>query len=138
MDDPGSTMTIILVLILVLVNAFFAMSKTAVISFNDTKLRKEAEDGNKKAKRIAKIVDAPNNFLTTVKVAKNLSGFLAAAFAAIALSDSGAAKMLADFIGEYIPVESGMIFPHLDKLRTARMQNTNEQPMLIIERSPIR
>ena len=39
---------------------------------------------------------------------------------------------------EYIPVESGMIFPHLDKLRAARMQNTNGQPMLIIERSPIR
>ena len=39
---------------------------------------------------------------------------------------------------EYIPVESGMIFPHLDKLRAARMQNTNGQPMLIIERAPIR
>ena len=109
MDDPGSTMTIILVLILVLVNAFFAMSKTAVISFNDTKLRKEAEDGNKKAKRIAKIVDAPNNFLATVKAAKNLSGFLAAALAANELANSGAAKMLADFIGEYVPVGSGII-----------------------------
>ena len=32
MDDPGSTMTIILVLILVLVNAFFAMSKTAIVT----------------------------------------------------------------------------------------------------------
>ena len=70
MDDPGSTMTILLVLILVLANAFFVMSKTAVISFNDTKLRKEAEDGNKKARRIAKIVDEPNNFLTTVKRGK--------------------------------------------------------------------
>ena len=109
MDDPGSTMTILLVLILVLANAFFVMSKTAVISFNDTKLRKEAEDGNKKARRIAKIVDEPNNFLTTVKVAVTLSGFFATAVAAKEFANSGAAKMFADFIGEYVPVDSEII-----------------------------
>ncbi len=109
MDDPGSTMTIILVLILVLVNAFFVMSKTAVISFNDSKLRKEAEDGNKKARRIAKIVDEPNNFLTTIKVAVTLSGFLATAAAAKEFADSGAAKMFADYIGGYLPVDSDII-----------------------------
>jgi len=109
MDDPGSTMTFILVLILVLANAFFVMSKTAVISFNDTKLRKEAEDGNKKAKRIAKIVDEPNNFLTTVKVAVTLSGLLAASAATAEFAESGAAKMLADFVAEYVPVGSDVI-----------------------------
>lgn len=109
MDDPGSTMTIILVLILVLVNALFAMSKTAVISFNDAKLRKEAEDGNRKARRIAKIVDEPNNFLITVKVAATLSGFLATAVAAMEFSNSGAVKMFSDFIGEYITVGSDVI-----------------------------
>ncbi len=109
MDDPGSTMTFILVLILVLANAFFVMSKTAVISFNDTKLRKEAEDGNKKAKRIAKIVDEPNNFLTTVKVEVTLSGLLAASAATAEFAESGAAKMLADFVAEYVPVGSDVI-----------------------------
>ena len=109
MDDPGSTMTIILVLVLVLLNALFVMSKTAVISFNDTKLRKEAEDGNKKAKRIAKIVDEPNNFLTTIKVAVTLSGFVATAVATKAFAESGAAKMLADIISEYISVGSDII-----------------------------
>ena len=34
MDDPGSTMTILLVLILVLVNAFFVMSKTAPLLYS--------------------------------------------------------------------------------------------------------
>ena len=109
MDEPGSTMTFILVLILVLANAFFVMSKTAVISFNDTKLRKEAEDGNRKARRIAKIVDEPNNFLTTIKVAVTLSGFLATSVAAKEFANSGAAKIFADFIGEYVPVGSDMI-----------------------------
>ena len=68
MDDPGSTMTIILVLILVLVNAFFAMSKTAVISFNDTKLRKEAEDGNKKQDESQKLLMNPIIFLPQLKL----------------------------------------------------------------------
>ena len=109
MDDPGSTMTFILVLVLVLVNALFVMSKTALITFNDAKLRKEAEDGNKKAKRIAKIVDEPNNFLTTIKIAVTLSGFLAVAVAIKAFAESGAEKIITDFIGEYISVSSDII-----------------------------
>ena len=59
MDDPGSTMTIILVLVLVLVNALFVMSKTAVISFNDAKLRKEAQtDAGEKNDVTIRIVGA--------------------------------------------------------------------------------
>ena len=109
MDDPGSTMTFILVLILVFVNAFFVMSKTAVISLNDSKLRKDAEDGNRKAKILTKIVDEPNNFIATTKVAVTLSGFLATAAAAKNFAESGAVKMLADFISAYVSVGSDII-----------------------------
>ena len=36
---------LVLLLFLILVNAFFAMSEIAIISLNDTKLKKMAEDG---------------------------------------------------------------------------------------------
>ena len=55
MDDPGSPVAMIFVLVLVLISAFFAMSESAFISLNDSKLRKEAEDGNKKAKAVMDI-----------------------------------------------------------------------------------
>lgn len=104
MDDPGSPMAIILVLALVLINAFLMLGKTAVVTFNDTKLRREAEDGNKKAKLIVKLVDEPNNFLATVKVATNLFGFFAAALVAHVY-----AEPLAEFVAKYVPVEFKII-----------------------------
>ena len=56
MDDPDPAGNIILqlllLLVLILVNAFFAMSEIAVISLNDNKIQKMAEEGHKKAKQI--------------------------------------------------------------------------------------
>ena len=55
MDDPGGIiLKLILLLLLILVNAFFAMSEIAVISLNDNKIEKMAEDGHKKAKQVVK------------------------------------------------------------------------------------
>lgn len=53
MDDPGGIiLKLILLLLLILVNAFFAMSEIAVISLNDNKIEKMAEDGHKKQSRL--------------------------------------------------------------------------------------
>ena len=104
MDDPGSPMAIILVLALIFINAFFMLGKTAMVFFNDTKLRREADDGNKKAKLITKLLEKPNNFLATVKVATNLSGFLAAAIVAHVYADPAA-----EFIAKYIPLDVEII-----------------------------
>ncbi len=90
MDDPGSPFALILVFVLILVNAFFAMSEIAVISLNDAKLRHDAEEGNKKAKLIARLLDEPNNFLATIQVAITLSGLLSSAIAADTYADPAA------------------------------------------------
>ena len=45
---------LLLLLVLVIVNAFFAMSEIAIISLNDTKIRHLADEGDKKAKQIVK------------------------------------------------------------------------------------
>lgn len=82
MDDPGSTWYLVLLFLLIGVNAFFAMSEIAIISLNDAKLRHDAEEGNKKAKTLCRLVEEPNNFLSTIQVAITLSGLLSSAFAA--------------------------------------------------------
>lgn len=85
MDDPDPAniiLKLILLLVLVLVNAFFAMSEIAVISLNDNKMRKMAEDGHKKAKKILKLTSDSAAFLSTIQIGVTLAGFLTSASAA--------------------------------------------------------
>ena len=50
--DPADPLLpkILVLVILILINAFFAAAEIAVISLSETKLRKQAEEGDKKAK----------------------------------------------------------------------------------------
>ena len=72
---------LLLQVILILINAFFAMTEIAVISLNAGKLRMLAEEGDKTAPRLLKLVEASSGFLSTIQIAITLSGFLGAAFA---------------------------------------------------------
>ena len=64
----------------ILLNAFFAGSEIAFLSLSQIKLSKQAEDGNKTAAALLKVVENPNTFLSGIQVAITLSGFLSAAF----------------------------------------------------------
>lgn len=79
---------LILQIILIFLNAIFAATEIAVISMNDQKLEKMADDGNKKAKKLVSLTSQPSKFLATIQVAITLSGFLGSAFAAENFSDS--------------------------------------------------
>ena len=74
-------------ILMILVNAFFAGTEIAVISLNQTRLRKEADDGDKVAKKLVKMVDNPSSFLSTIQICITLAGFLGAAFSANELSE---------------------------------------------------
>ena len=70
MDDPGNLfLKLLLLLVLILVNAFFAMSEIAVISLNDAKIDKMAEEGHKKAKRWLSSPKIPPHFCPPYKSA---------------------------------------------------------------------
>ena len=73
---------ILLQLILIFLNAFFAATENAAISLNGAKSRKEAEEGNKKSARLLKMVEEPSGFLSTIQIGITLAGFLGSAFAA--------------------------------------------------------
>ena len=82
MDDPGSLIfSIVLLFLLILVNAFFAMSEMAIVSLNDNMIDKLAEEGHKKAKKIKKLTENPSNFLSTIQIGVTLAGFLTSASA---------------------------------------------------------
>ncbi len=81
--DVGSIILKIVVLFaLIFVNAFFSMSEMAIVTLNDNKIDKMAEQGNKKAKQIKKLTENTSSFLSTIQIGVTLAGFLTSATAA--------------------------------------------------------
>ena len=73
---------LLLQLILIALNAFFAGTEIALLSVNDIKLQKLADEGDKRARALLKLTAKPEKFLSTIQVAITLSGFLGSALAA--------------------------------------------------------
>lgn len=73
---------ILILLVLIVLNAFFAASEIALISLNDNKIKAMAEEGHKKAKLLHNLLSEPSRFLATIQIGITLAGFLASAFAA--------------------------------------------------------
>ena len=83
--DPWGPL--LLQLILIFVNGWFAATEVAILSLNELKLRTDAEEGDKVAAKLLKLSESPNKFLSTIQVCITLAGFLGSAFAAEAFSD---------------------------------------------------
>lgn len=92
---------LIVLVILILLNAYFAASEIAFISLNDAKIEKQAKEGNKKAKQIEKMLKEPSKFLATIQIGITLAGFLSSAFASETFAD-----MLAPILNGWIPAVS--------------------------------
>ena len=85
--------SIILLVILIFINGMFSATEIAFLSINKYHLSKECKKGNKKAKKIVKLLDDSSSFLSAIQIAITLSGFLASAFAAESF-----ASEIADYI----------------------------------------
>lgn len=78
---------LIILVILIALNAFFAAAEIAFISLNDAKIEKQAKEGNKRAKQIEKMIKSPSKFLATIQIGITLAGFLSSAFASDAFAE---------------------------------------------------
>ena len=96
-SDPLLPKLLVLV-ILILINAFFAAAEIAVISLSETKLRRQADEGDRKAKKLLILMQSPDRFLSAIQIAITLAGFLSSAFAA----DSFAGRLV-----HYLTEEKG-------------------------------
>ena len=90
---------LIILVILIALNAFFAAAEIAFISLNDAKIERQAKEGNKKAIQIEKMIKSPSKFLATIQIGITLAGFLSSAFASDAF-----AERLAPILYEIIPI----------------------------------
>ena len=103
--DPLSIiLKVLLLFVLIIVNAFFAMSEIAIISLNDTKMQRLAEEGNKKAKQIVKLTENSSRFLSTIQIGVTLAGFLTSASASQNFADMLTNALAKTVVADAIPL----------------------------------
>lgn len=94
--EPGSIiMQLLIIVLLTLVNAFFAGAEMAVVSVNKNRIKKLAENGNKKALLIQNLSEDSTKFLSCIQVAITFAGFFSSASAA-----TGISQLLGNFLRE--------------------------------------
>ena len=79
--------SIVVTFILVLVNGYFSMSEMALVNAKQVMLQKEADEGDRRAKRALALASDSGKFLATIQVAITLVGFFASAAASTNLSN---------------------------------------------------
>ncbi|MEE1467391.1 MAG: CNNM domain-containing protein, partial [Clostridium sp.] len=87
--DPAQSsipLQLLLIVILTLINAYFAASEMAIVSVNKNRIHRLAEEGNRKARLVEKLLQEPTSFLSTIQVAITLAGFFNSASAATGIS----------------------------------------------------
>ncbi|SES22177.1 putative hemolysin [Gracilibacillus ureilyticus] len=96
---------IIILIILILINAFFAASEIALVALNDNKVKKRAEQKDKKSMKLQILLSEPGRFLATIQIGITLAGFLASAFAA----DSFATPLAEWLVSIGVPISFSLL-----------------------------
>ncbi|MGL4572388.1 MAG: hemolysin family protein [Clostridium sp.] len=85
--EPGSIIPqLILIIVLTAINAFFSSAEMSIVSVNKSKIRVLAEDGDKKAILLEKVMKNQSTFLATIQVGITLAAFFSSASAATGIS----------------------------------------------------
>ena len=84
---PTIALQITVIITLILLNGFFAMSETALVSSRKARLRQRAGEGDRGARAALELADSPNRFLSTVQIGISLIGVLAGAFGGATLAE---------------------------------------------------
>ncbi|WP_340081517.1 hemolysin family protein [Terribacillus sp. FSL K6-0262] len=148
-DDPGSPVLLQLVLIgiLTVLNAFFAAAEIALVSLNKNRISQQADEGDKKAALLQKLIADPSKFIATIQVGITLAGFFSSASAA-----TGLANRFAGVLGDipyaqqisvivitvllsYVTLVFGELFPKRVALQNAeRIARFSVTPILFISK----
>ena len=80
------SLEVLLILLLLLANGFFAMAEIAVVSARKARLQQPAEEGDQRAQAALRLAQDPDEFLSTIQIGITLIGTLAGAFGGATLS----------------------------------------------------
>jgi len=80
-------MEFIVIILLILLNGVFAMYEIALVSSRRTRLEEKADEGNKGAARALKLLDHPQEFLSTIQIGITLIGIISGAYSGVAIAE---------------------------------------------------
>jgi putative hemolysin len=81
-DLSNVPLLILINVILIAVNAFFAAAEIALISASDVRMKMLADQGNRRARMVLRTTEDSTRYLATIQLVITLTGFLNGAFAA--------------------------------------------------------
>jgi len=99
--------SVLVIVVLIMLNAYFAGSEMALVSINETKIRMMIESGNKKAESVKNMLSEPSKFLSTIQIGITLAGFLSSAFASEAFAD----RLVEWFLTRGIGIKASVMKP---------------------------
>ena len=111
MDSPGP-IQIVTLIILIFLSGFFSSAETAFVSCNKARIRSLADDGNKKAARVLRILEKGSKLLSTVLIGNNIVNLTASAISTMLATDyfgipvgimTGILTFVILIIGEVVP-----------------------------------
>ena len=79
--DSGDAIQLIELLLLIMLSAFFSSAETAMTTVNKIRIMSLADDGNKKAKTLLKIIENPGKLLSTILIGNNIVNLSASSLA---------------------------------------------------------
>ena len=77
--EPDSSLQIVAIVVLVLLSAFFSSAETALTAVNKHRLRSLAEDGNRNAQNVLKLIENPAKMLSAILIGNNIVNISASA-----------------------------------------------------------
>ena len=83
MPDSSSLTMIIILVVLVILSAYFSATETAFTSLNRIRLKSKADAGNRRAALALKLVDQYDNLLSTILVGNNIVNLSASSLATV-------------------------------------------------------
>ncbi|MDE6759838.1 MAG: hemolysin family protein [Lachnospiraceae bacterium] len=92
--EPDSTLQIIAIVILILLSAFFSSAETALTTVNKHRLRSLAEEGNKNAQRVLRLVENPSKMLSAILIGNNIVNISASALTTTVTTDLFGSKLV--------------------------------------------
>lgn len=126
MVDP-SVLQLILLIILILLSAFFSSGETALVTVNKIRIRSLVEEGNKRAETVSRITDDSGKMLSAILIGNNIVNLTASSLATTLTADvlgnqfiayaTGLLTLLILIFGEVTPKTIATI--HADKIALA-------------------
>lgn len=70
--EPGQSLQLVVIVILILMSAFFSSAETALTTVNKHRLRSLMENGNRTAERVLKLIENPSKMLSAILIGNNI------------------------------------------------------------------